>query len=132
MQPMVSSAAAANKPVAADVAPNGVAAKSVQPINAGANIAANPEITQAVNNAESANSQDAQAELSQVALDLTETMSMMKKGLEFKVAEQDGQPVVSVVDVDSGDVIRQIPSEEALKLAEKMSEVAGLLMKTEA
>lgn len=70
--------------------------------------------------------------LQQVTDDLTATMSMMRKGLQFRVDEQDGMPVVSVIDVDSGDLIRQIPSQEALDLAEKMSEIAGLLMKTEA
>ncbi len=59
-------------------------------------------------------------------------MSMMRKGLAFKVDEKSGQAVVTVLDKDTGDVIRQMPSEEALALAEKLSEVTGLLMKTEA
>ncbi|TVL14859.1 flagellar protein FlaG [Shewanella algae] len=63
---------------------------------------------------------------------LTDVMSMMRKGLEFRVDEMQGMPVVSVMDMDSGELIRQIPSEEALALAEKMSEIAGVLMKTEA
>ncbi|GAB1072180.1 MAG: flagellar protein FlaG [Shewanella algae] len=71
-------------------------------------------------------------QLQQVAEELSNTMSMMRKGLAFKVDETSGTHVVSVMDVDSGDVIRQIPSEEALELAAKLSEVAGLLMKTEA
>lgn len=76
--------------------------------------------------------QDNMDALQQVTDNLTATMSMMRKGLQFKVDEKDGLPVVSVVDVDSGDLIRQIPSQDALDLAEKMSEIAGLLMKTEA
>ncbi|HDS1211058.1 flagellar biosynthesis protein FlaG [Shewanella algae] len=71
-------------------------------------------------------------QLQQVAEELSNTMSMMRKGLAFKVDESSGTHVVSVMDVESGDVIRQIPSEEALELAAKLSEVAGLLMKTEA
>lgn len=63
---------------------------------------------------------------------LTDMMSMMRKGLEFRVDEMQGMPVVSVMDMDSGELIRQIPTEEALALAEKMSEIAGVLMKTEA
>ncbi|MFQ6370312.1 flagellar protein FlaG [Shewanella sp. YIC-542] len=70
--------------------------------------------------------------LQQVTEELTATMTMMRKGLQFRVDEQAGLPVVSVIDVDSGDLIRQIPSQDALELAEKMSEIAGLLMKTEA
>lgn len=70
--------------------------------------------------------------LTQVAAELSDMMSMMRKGLAFKVDENSGQAVVTVLDRDTGDVIRQMPSEEALKLAEKLFEVTGLLMKTEA
>ncbi|QYJ74098.1 flagellar protein FlaG [Shewanella sp. FJAT-52076] len=79
--------------------------------------------------------QQAEAEkeqLAAVAEEMSSMMSMMRKGLEFRVDESSGQPVVSVLDIASGDVIRQIPSEEALKIAQKLSEVTGLLMKTEA
>lgn len=72
------------------------------------------------------------SKLNQVATELSDMMSMMRKGLAFKVDETSGQAVVTVLDRDTGDVIRQMPSEEALVLAEKLSEVTGLLMKTEA
>lgn len=72
------------------------------------------------------------AKLTQIATELSDMMSMMRKGLAFKVDEKSGQAVVTVLDKDTGDVIRQMPSEEALALAEKLSEVTGLLMKTEA
>lgn len=71
-------------------------------------------------------------ELNKLAEDLTDMMSVMRKGLAFKIDDSSGQNVVSVMDVDSGDVIRQIPNEEALELAQKLSEVTGFLMKTEA
>lgn len=73
-----------------------------------------------------------QDELNALADDMSSMMSFMRKGLAFRVDDKSGEPVVSVLDVDSGDVIRQIPSEEALKLAQKLTEVTGLLMKTEA
>ena len=71
-------------------------------------------------------------ELEKLAIDLSDMMSVMKKGLAFRIDESSGQSVVSVLDIDSGDIIRQIPNEEALELAQKLSEVTGLLMKTEA
>lgn len=70
--------------------------------------------------------------LNEVATELTDMMSMMRKGLAFKVDDQSGRPIVTVLDRDTGDIIRQMPTEEALALAEKLSEVTGLLMKTEA
>lgn len=72
-------------------------------------------------------------ELQGIADQLSSTMEMMKKGLQFRVDDDSGTNIVSVMDVSSGEVIRQIPSDEALKLASKLSEVAaGLLVKTEA
>ncbi|MGS0824751.1 flagellar protein FlaG [Shewanella sp. 0m-8] len=72
------------------------------------------------------------ADIHEVANELNDMMSLMRKGLAFKVDEQSGQNIVRVLDVDSGDVIRQIPNEEALELAQKLAEVAGSLLKTEA
>ncbi|WP_413732580.1 MULTISPECIES: flagellar protein FlaG [unclassified Shewanella] len=77
------------------------------------------------------NEADTQA-LIELTESLTDMMTLMRKGLEFRVDETQGAPVVSVMDMDSGELIRQIPTEEALALAEKMSEIAGVLMKTEA
>lgn len=71
-------------------------------------------------------------ELQNLVEDLSSMMSVMRKGLAFKIDEDSGTSVVSVMDIESGDLIRQIPNEEALKLARKLTEVTGLLMKTEA
>lgn len=70
--------------------------------------------------------------LEQVASTLSDMLDLTRKGLDFRVDEVEGLPVVSVMDIETGELIRQIPTEEALALAEKMSEIAGLLMKTEA
>ncbi|WP_153913918.1 flagellar protein FlaG [Shewanella sp. TC10] len=70
--------------------------------------------------------------LSEVTDDLNDMASIMRKGLAFKVDDDSGKNVISVMDIDSGDVIRQIPNEEALELSQKLAEVAGLLLNTEA
>ncbi|WP_445773054.1 flagellar protein FlaG [Shewanella sp.] len=71
------------------------------------------------------------AQLQQVASDLTDMVAMMQKGLKFSVDDDSGKQVIKVQDIESGDVIRQIPSEEALELAKKISEVSGVLMRIE-
>ncbi len=76
--------------------------------------------------------EEQEKDLHDVANELTDMMSLMRKGLAFKVDEHSGQSIVSVMDINSGDVIRQIPNEEALELAQKLAEVAGFLLKTEA
>ncbi|MCL1112564.1 flagellar protein FlaG [Shewanella basaltis] len=70
-------------------------------------------------------------ELNKAVNDITESMSMMQKGLAFKVDEDLGIQVVKVIDVATGELIRQMPNEEALEIAKKLNEVTGLLMKTE-
>ena len=73
-----------------------------------------------------------EADLNKIAEELTDMLSLMRKGLTFSVDDDSGRQVISVKDIASGDLIRQIPSEEALNLAEKLSEFTGLLTKTEA
>ncbi|GIU53332.1 MULTISPECIES: flagellar protein FlaG [Shewanella] len=70
--------------------------------------------------------------LAEFTEELNNIDSLVRKGLAFKLDEDSGQNVISVMDIDSGDIIRQIPNEEALELSKKMAEVAGLLLNTEA
>jgi len=50
------------------------------------------------------------------------------RALEFHVDNDTGQVVVSVLDAASGDLIRQMPSAEALHLARTLTEGAKSLM----
>tara|TARA_R110002050_G_scaffold114444_1_gene229879 strand:+ start:285 stop:674 length:390 start_codon:yes stop_codon:yes gene_type:complete len=70
-------------------------------------------------------------ELNQAVSDIAASMNVMQKGLAFKVDEESGVQIVKVIDVTTGELIRQIPNEEALDIAKKLNEVTGLLMKTE-
>lgn len=70
-------------------------------------------------------------ELQQAVKEIATSMNLMQKGLAFNIDEDSGKPVVKVIDEQTGDLIRQIPNEEALEIAKKLNEVAGLLMKTE-
>ncbi|GIU07359.1 flagellar protein FlaG [Shewanella glacialipiscicola] len=70
-------------------------------------------------------------ELQKAIDDISSNMEMMQKGLAFKIDEESGVQVVKVVDIKTGDLIRQIPNQEALDIARKLSEITGVLMKTE-
>ncbi|MDD1507790.1 flagellar protein FlaG [Pseudomonas sp. CNPSo 3701] len=56
----------------------------------------------------------------------------IQRDLNFSVDDSSGRVVVKVTDRASGDVIRQLPSEEALRLAESLEEARSLLFKAEA
>ncbi|WXL27297.1 flagellar protein FlaG [Ectopseudomonas mendocina] len=63
---------------------------------------------------------------------ISDFVQSVSRSLNFSLEEGSGRVVVKVTDSGSGDVIRQIPSEEALQLAENLSEVRSLLFKAEA
>jgi flagellar protein FlaG len=52
--------------------------------------------------------------------------------LQFSVDQSTGQTVVRIVDGGTGDVIRQIPSEEILKIAQSIDQFQGILGKVKA
>jgi flagellar protein FlaG len=47
--------------------------------------------------------------------------------LQFRVDQGSGQLVVTVTDGETGEVIRQVPGEEALKMAQRIEDMTGLL-----
>ncbi|MWV16837.1 flagellar biosynthesis protein FlaG [Pseudomonas sp. L-22-4S-12] len=56
----------------------------------------------------------------------------IRRDLNFDFDDSSGRVVVRVTDSASGDVVRQIPTEDALRLAENLEEVRSLLFKAEA
>lgn len=102
-------------------------AKGALPGDSIQKVADNSRSTEQVNQASKVDAE----ELNQAVSDIAASMNVMQKGLSFKVDEDSGIQVVKVIDVTTGELIRQIPNEEALDIAKKLNEVTGLLMKTE-
>ncbi|MFZ3152370.1 flagellar protein FlaG [Pseudomonas sp.] len=71
-------------------------------------------------------------QLEEAVASIQDFVQSVRRSINFSVEETSGRVVVKVTDAGSGDVIRQIPSEEALQLAENLSEVRSLLFKAEA
>jgi len=53
-------------------------------------------------------------------------------GIEFELSEVDHRLVTRVVDRTTGELIRQIPSEEVLRMARAMEQTSGLLLQATA
>jgi flagellar protein FlaG len=68
----------------------------------------------------------AAAQLKQVV----ETTS--NRRLAFEVHDESGEVLVQVRDVANGNILRQIPSEELLRLHERLSELVGVLFSKDA
>ena len=50
--------------------------------------------------------------------------------MRFENDEQNKELVISLIDSDSGEVIRQIPPEELLGVSEKLTDLRGSLLDT--
>ncbi|MCL6414452.1 flagellar protein FlaG [Aestuariirhabdus sp. Z084] len=64
--------------------------------------------------------------------DLNDFVQDIRRDLNFKVDDDAGKVVVQVTDRKTGEMIRQIPSEEALALAERLTEARSLLFEAKA
>lgn len=67
------------------------------------------------------------AELEQAVSDIREFVQATQRNLDFSIDDSTGVVVVKVIATDSGEVIRQLPTEAALKLAESLSSAGSLL-----
>lgn len=63
--------------------------------------------------------------------DMQDYIDTAGRNIQFQLDEESGRMVVTVTEASSGDVIRQMPSEEALRLAENLSEMRSVLFSGE-
>lgn len=71
-------------------------------------------------------------QLEELVEDIQQATKVMQRNLNFTVDDSTGLTVIKVTDASSGDVIRQMPTEEALRLAERLDEMRSLLFETRA
>lgn len=64
--------------------------------------------------------------------DVLSRVQIVQRDLNFKIDDSTGQIVVKVIDGQSGKLVRQIPSEELLELAERFDEMRSLMQETKA
>lgn len=63
------------------------------------------------------------------ALDsINSVMRVMNRGLKFSVDADTKAVVVKVIDRETGEVVRQIPAEEALRIKHALHQLQGLLI----
>jgi len=58
---------------------------------------------------------------------LNDAMTTINRSLNFKVDEASGRTVISIIDRETDELIKQIPSEDMLKLISTLQELQGLL-----
>ncbi|MET1068415.1 MAG: flagellar protein FlaG [Pseudomonas prosekii] len=91
------------------------------------------EITKAAaaNSSESRNP-DTSEKLKTAVQEIEKFVQSVKRNLEFSIDETSGKVIVKVIASESGEVIRQIPSAEAMKLAESLHNASNVLFDAKA
>ncbi len=74
----------------------------------------------------------APAPLDQAFEEINAAMQAWDTGMRFEIDEDTQRLVVSVVDTKTGDVLRQIPSEEVLHVAKMIAQFQGQLVSVKA
>lgn len=70
--------------------------------------------------------------LEEAVSNLEDFTQSIQRSLSFSINEHTGRTVVEVTDKATGEVIRQLPSEDALRLAESLEEMRSLLFTAQA
>lgn len=94
--------------------------------------AATSVATEKAESAVSASESIDRGELDSAVASMQNYAQSIKRNLDFHLDESSGRVVVQVVASDSGEVIRQIPSEEALELAANLDGMRSLLLREQA
>ena len=66
-------------------------------------------------------------ELDKVLKKLNENTDIMDKSIKFEKIYEEDKIIVKVYNIETGEIIRQIPSEEMMKLSRNMDEIVGIL-----
>lgn len=70
-----------------------------------------------------------QQQIGEAAKLLKEYVKPVAQNLQFSMDEDSGKTVIKVVDSETQQVLRQIPSEEMLKIAKTLDRLQGLLVR---
>ncbi|MCP4983458.1 MAG: flagellar protein FlaG [Gammaproteobacteria bacterium] len=63
------------------------------------------------------------AGISEAVSRINEIVQSIQRDLSFNLDEDSGQTIIRVIDSESGELIRQIPSEEALAIANRLRDL---------
>ncbi|WP_213941433.1 flagellar protein FlaG [Pseudomonas sp. dw_612] len=86
----------------------------------------------AVSNSSDSDNSDNSDKLKMAVQEIEKFVQSVKRNLEFSIDETSGKVIVKVIASESGEVIRQIPSAEAMKLAESLHNASNVLFDAKA
>lgn len=75
-----------------------------------------------LNDKQAENRETAAKSLHHAVSDMNDFVQSIRRELQFSINSDHGEVVIQVTDAENGDVIRQIPSDEALRLAQSLQD----------
>ncbi len=70
------------------------------------------------------------ASMDQVVSGLNQLVQNLHRNLQFSIDDESGQTVIKVIDNETQEVVRQIPSEEIMRLRRRLEEASGVLFQS--
>jgi len=70
--------------------------------------------------------------LNDVVSELNNLVRELHRELQFSVDDESGETVIKVVDRETDEVVRQIPSEDVVRLRQRLQEAAGAIFQDSA
>ena len=70
--------------------------------------------------------------LNEVVSELNNLVRDLHRELQFSVDDESGETMIKVVDSKTDEVVRQIPSEEVVRLRQRLEEAAGVIFRDSA
>lgn len=74
----------------------------------------------------------AQSQLGQALQSINKTLQALSQNLEFTVDADSNRTIVKVMDTQTQEIIRQMPTAEALEISKALDKLQGLLLKQKA
>jgi flagellar protein FlaG len=102
------------------------------PVLPNANVTAKPAPVQTVDAVQRSAPAPSMAQVKQAVQDINQSMRSLSQGLEFSIDTDSKQTIVKVIDPQTKEVIRQMPSQEALEIAKALDQVLGKLIREKA
>ena len=84
--------------------------------------------TQSLQEKKEYNQQELEDEVRESVKDVNEIVDQVKEGLSFQIHEDTEELMVQVIDVNTDEVIKELPPEEMLDLKARIHEMVGILI----
>lgn len=77
-------------------------------------------------------SEPGREEVTKAVQQIQQAVQTMTRSLQFSIDDESGKTVVTLTDSETGEVIRQVPSQEVIELASNIGRLQGMLVKQKA